>query len=214
MLSLFVPREFVPTSFDSGGVTTGPIAVPFIMALGVGISSISSADDSGDSFGLMALCSVGPIIAILILGLVYNADSGDYVKDELVNFADYREYGLEFLLTIPHKLKEVAFGLFPVVIFFFIYQLFAGRVSKEQLPRLLVGIIYTYTGIVLFLTGATIGFLPVGQYIGESIASSNLKWILIPIGMLLGGLISAIVYFLAILLGVYLAHRKREQLLK
>ena len=186
VLAAFSNPSFLAVSFDAGGVTTGPLTVPFIMAMGVGISSISSADESGDSFGLMALCSVGPIIAILILGLVYNADSGEYVKDELVNFMDSREFGMEFLLTIPHKLKEVALGLFPVVIFFFIYQLFAGRVSKEQLPRLLVGVVYTYVGIVLFLTGATIGFLPVGQYIGESIASSAFKWLLIPIGMLLG----------------------------
>ncbi len=185
LLAAFVSPSFLAISFDAGGVTTGPLTVPFIMAMGVGISSIT-ADESGDSFGLMALCSAGPIIAILILGLVYNVDSGSYVKDELINFVNSQEFGMEFLSMLPHLMLEVAMGLFPVVIFFFLYQLVAGRVPKDQIPRLLIGVTYTYVGIVFFLTGANMGFLPVGQYIGESIASSSLKWLLIPIGMLLG----------------------------
>ena len=185
VLAALVSPSFLAISFDAGGVTTGPLTVPFIMAMGVGISSIT-ADKSGDSFGLMALCSAGPIIAILILGLVYNVDGGSYVKDELINFVNSQEFGLEFLSILPHLMLEVALGLFPVVIFFFLYQLIAGRVAKEQIPRLLVGVTYTYVGIVFFLTGANMGFLPVGQYIGESIASSPIKYLLIPIGMLLG----------------------------
>ena len=185
LLAALVSPSFRAISFDAGGVTTGPLTVPFIMAMGIGISSIT-ADESGDSFGLMALCSAGPIIAILVLGLVYHVDGGTYVKDELVHFVDSREFGLEFLSTLPHLMLEVSLGLFPVVIFFFIYQLIAGRVPKDQIPRLLVGVSYTYIGIVFFLTGANMGFLPVGQYMGESIASTNMKWLLIPIGMLLG----------------------------
>lgn len=187
LLTAFSNPEFLAVSFDAGGVTTGPLTVPFIMAMGVGISSISSADESGDSFGLMALCSVGPIIAVVILGLIYG-DVGNVSQDPdtLIEFIDSREFGVEFLHLLPHTFMEVALGLFPVVIFFFIYQLFAGRVSKEQIPRLLIGIAYTYIGIVLFLTGANIGFLPVGQFMGNYIASSPLKWLLIPIGMLLG----------------------------
>ncbi len=187
ILAAFSNPEFLAISFDAGGVTTGPLTVPFIMAMGVGISSIT-ADESGDSFGLMALCSAGPIIAVLILGLIYgdtiNGDSG--APEALIEFLNSREFGLEFIRMLPHTFMEVALGLFPVVIFFFIYQLFAGRVPKDQVPRLLIGVLYTYIGIVLFLTGANIGFLPVGQYMGQTIAASPLKWLLIPIGMLLG----------------------------
>ena len=187
LLAAFSNPAFLSVAFDAGGVTTGPLTVPFIMAMGVGISSITSSDESGDSFGLMALCSVGPIIAVLILGLLYGDTSGGSEAPEaLIEFANSREFGLEFVHLLPHTFMEVALALFPVVIFFFIYQLFAGRVPKDQVPRLLVGVLYTYVGIVIFLTGANIGFLPVGQYIGQSIASSNLKWFLIPIGMLLG----------------------------
>ncbi|MBQ2989630.1 MAG: DUF1538 domain-containing protein [Clostridia bacterium] len=185
LLAAFSSPSFLAIAFDAGGVTTGPLTVPFIMAMGVGISSISS-DESDDSFGLMALCSVGPILAILVLGLIYDVGDVTQGKDALVDFLNSREFGMEFITALPHQLLEVAKGLFPVVIFFFIYQLIAGRVPKDQVLRLLIGVLYTYTGIVLFLTGANMGFLPVGQYMGETIAASPLKWILIPIGMLLG----------------------------
>ena len=115
LLSAFVSPSFLAISFDAGGVTTGPLTVPFIMAMGVGISSIT-ADESSDSFGLMALCSAGPIIAILTLGLVYNVEGGEYVKDELINFANSREFGAEFLATLPHLTMEVAMGLFPPIL--------------------------------------------------------------------------------------------------
>ncbi len=189
VLAALVSPDFLAVAFDAGGVTTGPLTVPFIMAMGVGISSIAASSEnseSGDCFGLMALCSAGPIIAVLVLGLVYNADSGTYVPDELVNFTNSREFGLEFLTEIPHKLQEVAVGLFPVVIFFYVFQLIFNRVSIDRALRLGVGVIYTYVGIVLFLTGVSIGFLPVGTYIGSSLAAESYKWLLIPIGMLLG----------------------------
>ncbi len=185
ILAVFVPDNFLAVAFDAGGVTTGPLTVPFIMAMGVGISSITADDSDGDSFGLMALCSAGPIIAILVLGLIYPAQ-GEYTPPVLSEFADSQEFGMHFLEELPHQLQEVATGLFPVVIFFFIYQLFAGRVQKDQVPRLLVGVLYTYVGIVLFLTGASTGFLPVADTIGNMLATSTLKWLLVPIGMLLG----------------------------
>ncbi len=185
ILAFLVSPDFLSVAFDAGGVTTGPLTVPFIMAMGVGIASISTKKN-GDSFGLMALCSAGPIIAILVLGLVYNVDSGTYTPDEIVEFANSREFGLEFLSEIPHKLMEVAIGLFPVVIFFFVFQAIFNRLSFEKNLKLCVGVIYTYVGIVLFLTGVSIGFLPVGSYIGQSLGSTNMKWLLIPIGMLLG----------------------------
>ena len=187
IMAALVSPDFLSVAFDAGGVTTGPLTVPFIMAMGVGISAIAAdSSKSGDSFGLMALCSVGPIIAILVLGLVYKVDGGTYTPDTIVSFEDSRGFGLEFLLTIPHKLSEVATGLFPVVIFFFIFQLIFNRISKEQVLRLAIGVMYTYVGIVLFLTGVSIGFLPVGSYIGESLGSTEYRWLLIPIGMLLG----------------------------
>ena len=187
LLAAFVSPDFLSVAFDAGGVTTGPLTVPFIMAMGVGIASIASdTSESGDSFGLMALCSAGPIIAILVLGLVYSVDGGTYTPEIITEFANSREFGMQFLHEIPHKLMEVATGLFPVVIFFFVFQAIFNRLPLDKTLKLIVGVIYTYVGIVLFLTGVSIGFFPVGSYIGESLGSSSYKWLLIPIGMLLG----------------------------
>jgi hypothetical protein len=187
LLAAFVSPDFLSVAFDAGGVTTGPLTVPFIMAMGVGISSIAAdTSESGDSFGLMALCSAGPIIAILILGLVYSVDGGTYTPEVITEFANSREFGIQYLHEIPHKLMEVALGLFPVVIFFFVFQAIFNRLPLDKTLKLIVGVIYTYVGIVLFLTGVSIGFLPVGSYIGESLGASSYKWFLIPIGMLLG----------------------------
>ncbi len=188
LLAFLVSPDFLSVAFDAGGVTTGPLTVPFIMAMGVGISSIAAdTSKSGDSFGLMALCSAGPIIAILVLGLVYQVEGGDgSATNEITHFLNSREFGLVFIEEIPHKLLEVAKGLLPVVAFFFVFQAIFNRLSLEKNLKLGVGVIYTYVGIVLFLTGVSIGFLPVGSYIGSSLGSSDLKWLLIPIGMLLG----------------------------
>lgn len=187
ILAAFVDPEFWSVAFDAGGVTTGPLTVPFIMAMGVGISAISSdKEGSGDSFGLMALCSAGPIIAILVLGLIYHVDSVSYVPEPAVDFINSREFGFEFFRTFPAQMLEVAKGLFPIIIFFFLYQLIAGRLKKDAIFKLLVGVGYTYFGIVLFLVGVNIGFLPVGSYIGEFLGGTSYKWILIPLGMLLG----------------------------
>ncbi len=187
LMTIFVAPDFLSVAFDAGGVTTGPLTVPFIMAMGVGISAIvADSSKSGDSFGLMALCSAGPIIAVLVLGLVYNANAGEYSPDVIVSFDNSREFGEVLLHEIPHKIVEVAKGLFPVVIFFFIFQTIFNRLPPDQIIKLAVGVIYTYVGIILFLTGVSVGFLPVGSFIGQSLGATEYKWLLIPIGMLLG----------------------------
>ncbi len=190
ILAVIVSPDFLAVSFDAGGVTTGPLTVPFIMAMGVGIASISAdKDGSGDSFGLMALCSAGPIIAVLVLGLTSGAGSSEYPPSDPIEFEMSNELVHIFAEEIPHKLLEVAIGLFPVVIFFFVFQLIFNRVSRDKTLRLLIGVSYTYVGIVLFLTGVSVGFLPVAITIGDTLVRADneiFKWLLIPIGMLLG----------------------------
>ena len=186
-LAAFVDSGFWSVAFDAGGVTTGPLTVPFIMAMGVGIAAISAnKGESGDSFGLMSLCSVGPIIAVLLLGLVYKPDAAPYTPDPLVEFTNSRAFGYEFLSSFPHQMWEVAKSLLPVAVFFFLYQAITRRMARDGLLKILVGTGYTYFGIVIFLVGVNTGFLPVGRYIGESLAGTSYSWVLIPLGMLLG----------------------------
>lgn len=188
ILSAFVPADFVAVAFDSGGVTTGPMTVPFIMALGIGAASIRSDKQAGnDSFGLVALCSVGPILAVLILGLVYDAQGSSAIMDlRVLELKRSTQLSSLFLHEIPIYFKEMALALAPIIGFFALFQISSFRMHKTQTVRTCIGFLYTYLGLVLFLTGVNVGFLPVGNYLGQVLAGLKYPWVIIPIAMLIG----------------------------
>lgn len=186
ILSFFVPRQFLSVAFDSGGVTTGPITVPFIMALGVGISMIRGDKNAqDDSFGLVALSSIGPILAVMILSFFCKPHT---VTNETIipNVATMRDVAKAFTYEIPHYLEEVAISIFPIVLMFLVFQLLTHRYQLRQKLRISMGFIYTYLGLVLFLCGVNVGFAPVGSLLGSYLANGSIKWLLIPIGMIIG----------------------------
>ena len=186
LLAAFVPKEFLAVAFDSGGVTTGPMTVPFIMALGLGVSSIrSDADASQDSFGLVALCSIGPILAVMVLSLLYPA-SGAYTPVSIPEVPDSRALWKLFEEGLPEYIAEVALCLAPIAAFFVVFQVVSLKLKKKKVLKIVVGILYTYIGLVLFLTGVNVGFMPAGNYLGYQIATLPYRWVLIPIGMLMG----------------------------
>ncbi len=187
VLAMLVPKEFLAVAFDSGGVTTGPMTVPFIMALGVGVSAIRSDKHSAnDSFGLVALCSIGPILAVLILGLIYHPDSAGYTPVSVPDVADSKALARLFAVEFPTYLKEIAVSLLPIAAFFLIFNFAAMHLKKKQLIRIGVGLLYTYVGLVIFLTGVNVGFMPAGNYLGSVLAALPYRWIIVPIGMLIG----------------------------
>ncbi|MBO5287479.1 MAG: DUF1538 domain-containing protein [Clostridia bacterium] len=181
--------DFIPTAFDSGGVTTGPITVPFIMALGAGLASMRKDKSSAeDSFGLVALCSIGPILSVLILSLIKKPDATN-ASDPIPDILTTKDAFLHFI--DPHTgilkyMEEVAMAFLPIVAMFFVFQLIFKRYNKHKMLQILIGFAYTYVGLVLFLTGANVGFMPAGQLLGAEIAKSDFKYALIPIGMILG----------------------------
>ncbi len=186
LLAFFAPDNFVPAAFDSGGVTTGPIPVPIIMALGLGLTAIRSDKDSdNDSFGLVALGSVGPILAVLVLGIFFRPDEVDNGTTLLPTLESTRDVAGEFLHHLPDYLMEVAVAIAPIAVLFALFQILTRRFTARQLPRVIIGVIYTYVGLALFLTGANVGFVPAGQLIGTELANS-FKYLLIPVGMVLG----------------------------
>ena len=188
-IACFVPADFLGVAFDSGGVTTGPMTVPFIMALGVGISSIrSDAKAEDDSFGLVALCSIGPILAVLILGLIYNTGNNVVANEEL-DILNSIELGKLFTSALPEYLKEMAISLLPILIFFEIFQFIFLKISKNAHLKICIGLIYTYFGLVLFMTGANVGFMPAGNYLGEALALLSYKQIVVLVGMIMGYMI-------------------------
>ena len=185
-VAAFVPADFLAIAFDSGGVTTGPMTVPFIMALGVGVASIRSDENAAqDSFGLVALCSIGPILAVMVLSLVFPG-AGVYTPAEIPAVADSRALWQLFQVELPAYLWEVAVCLAPIAVFFAVFQVISLRLRRKKVLKILVGILYTDVGLVLFLTGANVGFLPAASSISRQIAALEWNWVLIPIGMLMG----------------------------
>ena len=174
-------------AFDSGGVTTGPMTVPFIMALGVGISATrSDRHAADDSFGLVALCSIGPILAVMILSMIFKADSSSYTPPVIPEIGDSKELFLLFARELPAYMKEIAVSLLPIILFFMIFQIFMLKLTTRKLKKIAIGLTYTYAGLVLFLTGVNVGFMPAGNYLGQVLAKSAHPLFLVPIAMIMG----------------------------
>jgi len=187
VLAFFIPGDFLSIAFDSGGVTTGPMTVPFIMALGVGVSAIrSDRHAADDSFGLVALCSVGPILAVMILSMIYRPDGNIQIESLVLEAEDSRKLMQLFTSGIPTYMKEICLSLLPIFLFFMIFQVLMLKLSKRSMTKILIGLAYTYVGLVLFLTGANIGFMPAGNYLGQVLAGQSHPGIIIPIAMVIG----------------------------
>ncbi len=186
-LSFFSPDSFTAVAFDAGGVTTGPMTVPFIMALGVGFSaSRSDPDGVNDSFGMVALCSIGPIMMVLLLGIFYHPTEAIYESIVVPEKVTTYDVVRQFLAALPQYAKEVCISMAPVVSVFVIFQIFTRSYRKRQILRMIVGFAYTILGLILFLTGVNIGFAPVGNLFGSSLGGSSFSWLLIPIGVAIG----------------------------
>ncbi|MDD6994896.1 MAG: DUF1538 domain-containing protein [Candidatus Borkfalkiaceae bacterium] len=182
---LFVDKSFWALAFDAGGVTTGPMTVPFIMALGVGVAAIHKGKKGNDSFGLVALSSIGPVIAVLILGMIYSVSGKDLTAAVTVpetTRSVLRQYGAGMI----DYAKEVGIALSPILAFFLLFQLFAKAFSRRQFIKVCVGLLYTFAGLTLFLTGANVGFMPVGAKMGETLANIGGGWLLVPVGAAIG----------------------------
>ncbi len=186
MLLVINEREgLIPLAFDSGGVTTGPITVPFIMALGVGISGVLGDRRSQEnSFGMVALCSVGPMLAVLALGLFSKNDLSYTLPDFSVEDNLLRS----FFVTMGHTAKEVAVALGMIVGFFLVCQLTFLHLARRKLLKIGVGVVFTYIGLVLFLTGVNVGFMPIGFKLGMAMSVRN-RPVIVALGFLVGVLV-------------------------
>lgn len=198
-LACFASADFLPLAFDAGGATTGAMTVPFILALGVAVARKSGGGRS-NSFGLIAICSIGPIIAVLILSLIYSpSGSGAFPAIDPLSYEYTNMMLAEFFAAISIYIWEVSLSLIPIVLLFMvakavavklkIFTAFSWQVEARQMAKILIGVIFTFAGLVLFLTGANVGFLLTGNLLGENIALINSGWLLIPIGMILGFLV-------------------------
>ncbi|MCR5762878.1 MAG: DUF1538 domain-containing protein [Treponema sp.] len=181
MLAFLCSKEFQGVAFDAGGATTGPMTVPFIMALGVGVAAVRSkgqhsnshADSSEDSFGLTGIASIGPIAAVCAYGIFLKGASAlscgqmEAASQPVSSVQESNGLNLRIFIDLfPEELKEVSMALLPLVLMFAAFQLFLLRMPPVQFRRVLKGLAYSYVGLVIFLTGVNGGFMPAGQKLG------------------------------------------------
>jgi hypothetical protein len=187
VLGIFIPKEYLAVSFDAGGVTTGPFAIPFILALGVGVAAVRGGKSTMyDSFGLAALCSIGPIYAVMILGFSFPAKESTLGAGEIDDITNVGQLVSKFIEALPEYAHEIALAITPLIIVFLMFQIFALRLPLAHLARIGVGLVYTFLGLTIFLTGVGVGFLPAGTYIGNFVGKLDYNWVLIPLGILMG----------------------------
>ncbi|MCQ2792513.1 MAG: DUF1538 domain-containing protein, partial [Bacilli bacterium] len=186
-LAILVDRSYIPVTFDSGGVTTGPVTVPFILALGVGIATTRAGKSSNaDSFGLTAFCSIGPLIVVLIFGL--------FIGDPLEgHYYDYMEHissaAGAFTTAAVDQVINVSIAMAPIIVFFFIYNAVFIHLPKKQILKIIVGLAYTYLGLILFLTGVEGGFTPIADYVGKTLVNQSQTygiWLILVIAFVIG----------------------------
>jgi Protein of unknown function (DUF1538). len=192
IVAIFAKDGYMAVAFDAGGVTTGPITVPFILALGSGVSTVKGGKDKEeDSFGLCSICSVGPVLSVLILGMFFNPETSDFAEETVTAVS-----GLGELLTLYGKKliefgKEVGIVLVPILVIFAYFQVAKLKLHKRQLIKIGVGVIYTFVGLIIFLTGVNVGFMPIGTYLGSKIGALSYSWILFPLSAVMGFFIVA-----------------------
>lgn len=185
-VAIFVPKEFLAIAFDSGGVSTGPVSAPFIMALGIGLAAVRGGKSSReDSFGMLGMSSIGAILAVLLIGLFYKPESMFSVPP-LESVHGAAAILKLYITSWPHYMLDVLMALSPVLVAFAIFQIFALKLPKKVLIKLIIGIIYAFFGLSLFLLAVNVGFMPAGRFIGSALAATPYKWVLLPLGMVLG----------------------------
>lgn len=172
-LAYFCPDYLQGAAFDAGGATTGPMTVPFIMALGMGVASVRAGKNSRDNdsqFGLTGIASIGPIAAVCLYGIILNYF---FAHDEsltatTIESAENLPEGMRIYATLfPEVFSDVFKSLFPLLIMFICFQIFLLKMPPVQLRKMFSGVVYCFIGLVLFLLGAEGGFMPAGQKVGE-----------------------------------------------
>ena len=180
-------RAFLPFIFDAGGVTTGSATVPFILSLGAGVAIVRGGRNSTqDSFGLVGMASIGPVITMTLLILFgVNAPA----------VTTYSALGDNAFLSILFRLIpmggalgsmiEVLIALSPIMVIFFLYQFIYLKLPKQEILSLLVGFAFSFVGLSLFLAAAGGAMTPLGNAIGNNLGLFD-DWIFILIAFVVG----------------------------
>lgn len=191
-LALFIQPTYVAIAFDSSGASTGPLTVPFFIALGIGVASVrggKEADD--DSFGTTGITAIGPILAIVVYGFILGSNglSAPAVQAPAVQAAPHPGVISAYFSAVLPTMLNVAMALTPIAILLYVFHFFLLKLSPAQIRKMFIGIVYAWLGLVLFFIGANTGFIPAGDAIGKCMGALSGNWILIPIGCIFGAII-------------------------
>lgn len=188
LTAIFVPEEFIALAFDGSGATTGDISVPFILVLGMGASTtMSKSKTTDDTFGIIGMASVGPILAVFLYGIVLKIKNGGVIPPANAYMPETTETLRSILLG---NLWDVAFAILPIVLVFLVFQFILIKLPAKELLRILMGTIPVYLGLLIFLSGIDYGFAYAAKYIGEIFFEPSrpgwYKWLLLVVGFILG----------------------------
>lgn len=192
VIAAFTAPDFLGVAFDAGGVTTGPITVPLILALGGGVSAVRGGRSAeADSFGLLGLCSIGPIIVVLLMGRFFDSSAVGYGLETPAGVNTFSEALRVYAGALAQSARDVGVALSPILVIFGAYQILRLRLPASQIIRIAVGVVYTVLGLTLFLSGVNVGFLPAGTALGSAIGAFSNNWVLIPLGFAIGFVVVA-----------------------
>jgi hypothetical protein len=183
-LALFSSPEFVAIAFDSSGATTGAMTVPFMLALGLGVSSLRGIASEEDSFGLVGIASAGAIVPVLLMSVL--SPSAKVSGSLPPAGAENGSILAPFAAAFPLAMRDIGISLFPLALLFWIFQVRYLKLSRRPLSRILKGLVYTFVGLTLFLAGVNAGFMDVGSIVGYVLASFENKWIVVLAGLFFG----------------------------
>lgn len=182
----FFSREYLAVAFDASAVTTGPVTVPFLLAIGAGFSAISSSKSSEeDNFGICAICSVGPILAVLILGLFFGKNQAA-MENQAHTAESPGDIARLFATGLGHTFLEVLLVVVPILAIFLLFQLVKLKLSRSELMHIFIGLGYLLVGLTIFLAGVNYGFMPAATALGTAMGALPYNWILIPLCLIIG----------------------------
>lgn len=174
------PSSFLGIAFDSGGATTGPMTVPFIMALGLGVATVrrdsSSQDGDDGSFGLTGTASVGPVMAVLIYAIFLSRahlmqESVEAAQEVAVEFGTgiLSRIFSPFSQIVSQVLYESFLSIAPLFALFIVFQVWLFKMTARQALRFIIGFVYAFVGLSVFLIGVNGGFSDAGRALGETL---------------------------------------------
>ena len=179
--------DYIAVAIDAAAVTTGPVTVPFLLAIGGGFAAVSTGKDAEENnFGISSICSVGPIITVLILGMFHNSADTTYLPQPDILIHDIKHLFSLFANGLSHSFIEVIIIVIPIIVIFLIFQIIKLKLSRSELIKIFTGAIYLIIGLTVFLAGVNKGFLPAATMLGERIGALSYNWIVVPLAFVIG----------------------------